>query len=427
MNPFADLLSALCGDAGLSLLSAFSGLREWQKLFVKNAIPIEQDQQIRWFTSVWQILREQNLTFPAVVKYEEHIISKARETIARHRFSFSGGIVRAYRIAVVGPPKSGKSAFLSILGKQALAEILASGDWKRTFIVAMDMARIIPLIPDLATLFQAVVQLTFQALGAQLPVFLPHAAGVIAAFESIVRGTPLLPKSFVFSEDFHSIVPELRRLLALFAAYWNDRGALEQFLLSTFGLPVSIGAIFGFPRSLLIVDHADLADLTVGPIPPFDDTSLNVFVIEIVKFMLASSSFIVSCRDSNAILNLFPAISDTYGIDLTDGLTFASTLDVVPAATGDRPVVVSFEGDGPQISLDVHHFGGCAAYLQSWAEINRFADEADDAARTGGDVEEPRLFLKGLVDATVRRLLVGVDGAPLPWKVRSATRVSPRV
>jgi hypothetical protein len=135
-----------------------------------------------------------------------------------------------------------------------------------------------------------------------------------------------------------------------------------------------------------------------------------------------------TCKDSNTLLNLFPAISEMPGLDITDGLSFISTLDVVPLPTEpQKEIAISFEGDEPQIALSVRHFGGCAAYLHIWSEINRYADEIEAAVQNNGDVEESRLFLNGLLEATLRQLFVGVDGTPLTLAVRSATRIDPRV
>jgi hypothetical protein len=395
---------------------------------VATAQQVEEDQQIAWFSGLKSILLQQFVNYPEVVHCEAEMIARAKEIVARHRFSFAAGAAHACRLAVVGPRESGKSTFLSIIAKQVLLDMLATGDWKQTLVFSLDLAQFVPFLTDLGGLFKSMVRLTFQSLVAQLPLLLPHVSGLISAFEMAVGGKPLLPKSIVLSQDFRGVIPALRHLLSLLTACWNDQDGLEPFLLNTFKLPMLVGDIFGYRNYFLIVDHLDLADTTLGAIPPFTEATVNVFVVEIIKFMLASSSFLVSCQESSLILNLFPAISDSTGIDLTDGLAFTSTLDVVPLSSeSNHEIIVSFEGENPQISLSQRHFGGCAAYLQSWAEINRQADRVDEAAKNNGDVEECRLFLIAVIQKALQLLFIDGDGAPIALKVRSATRINARV
>jgi hypothetical protein len=171
----------------------------------------------------------------------------------------------------------------------------------------------------------------------------------------------------------------------------------------------------------MIVAHIDLGDVTIAQTPPFDEAERNVFVMELVKFMLSSASFIVSCKDTDLVGSVFPPISETAGVDLTEGLNFVSTLDVVPTpGEPHREFILSFEGDEPQIGLSLKHFGGCAAYLETWAEINRCADHLEEAEQHKGDVEDARLFLNGLLEATLPQVLVDDDGKSFTRTVRSA-------
>jgi hypothetical protein len=126
------------------------------------------------------------------------------------------------------------------------------------------------------------VRATFEAIAAQCPLLLPHVAGVSASFASIVAARIALPKSFALAEDFRPIAPEIRRLMATLSECWADRAALEQFLVCTFWLPTLVGAIFGFRKHFMLIDHIDLADAMIGHAPPFDEAPTNAFVIEIV-------------------------------------------------------------------------------------------------------------------------------------------------
>jgi hypothetical protein len=69
----------------------------------------------------------------------------------------------------------------------------------------------------------------------------------------------------------------------------------------------------------------------------------------------------------------------------------------------------------------VQHFGGCEAYLETWEEINRCADQLEETKPAKGDVEEAQLFLNGVIQTSLLRLFVDDDGKPLVRTVRSAT------
>jgi hypothetical protein len=178
----------------------------------------------------------------------------------------------------------------------------------------------------------------------------------------------------------------------------------------------------------MVVDHIDLADVNVGRSSPFEGAASGGFLIDFIKMMIETSSFVVGVKDSSAAENVLPPVSDLTAVDLTDSVTFASTLDIVPIPTGpQKEFIVSFDGDHPQIALGVAHFGGCPAYLEAWAEINRRADRLGDAEQSGGDVEEERLFLHASIEATLRRIFLDADGRPFARTVLSAVRVDAKM
>jgi hypothetical protein len=411
-----------------SLFCAFDSLAPWQKAFMTAALPIEREQQVAWFTSLTQLLKQHNVNYPANINSEQSIIERCSDLVRQHKFMHPGGTSRVCRIVVTGPSGSGKSTFLSILARQILIDMIACGDWKETFVLVLDVASIVPFITQPAALFQTVVRFTFQAVAAQYPLFLPYCPGVVAAFENVVVDGALLPKPFTLCEDFHSIVPELRKLLALFATLWNDRTALWPFLVNTFTFPAVVAGIFGFRKYFMVVDHVDLADITVQQAPPFEEAPTNAFIIELVKLMLTSASFLISFKDSGNVANVLFPISDVSGFDLTDSITFTSPLDIVPLSPDPQnQFIISFEGNLPQLALGIIHFGGCPSFLEIWADVNRWADRLDAAMQNGGDVEETRLFLHGIIESTLRRIFLDADGSPLTVKVRSVVRVAPHV
>jgi hypothetical protein len=239
----------------------------------------------------------------------------------------------------------------------------------------------------------------------------------------VLTGKPHLPKAFVLSEDFHPLIADIRQLLDGIGSCWRDKQALEPFLITVFRLPMIVADTFGFAKCFLVVDHIDLADTMVVPTPPFEEADGNVFVVECVKCAMESASFLVSCKESNAITNLLPSQSEV-AVDLTERLQVISTIDVVPidALDSSKEFIVTCEGDGPRLTLNARHFGGCAAFLKAWDELMHWADRIDELTRSAGDIDEPKTFLNTTVERLIRQLFLGGDGQPLTLSVKSVTR-----
>jgi hypothetical protein len=357
---------------------------------------------------------------------QARMICKARDVLATHRFSYLGGVSHSFRIAVTGPPQSGKSTYLAILAQQVMLELVSAGDWKGTFLFPLDIGTIAHQFYDLGGLYQSIVHITFQSLAGQNPLVAQFAGGLSLAFENVIGGKPLIPRAFALSEDFRLIVPEIRRLLDSFVAAWSDSTALELFLSNTIRLPLLIGRAFGYQKFVLIIDHVDLADVTLKQTPPFEEADFNAFVIEYVKQLMVHTSFIASCKDSAAIGNLFPSLCEG-SIDLTEGLEFTSTLDLADPTDEelDDEFVIALEDDETPVTLSVRHCGGCAVYMKAWEELMTLADQVEDAG-TEREKEELNLFLNAQAHKIAKQLFVAEDGSPLNLLVKGVNRVHGR-
>jgi hypothetical protein len=405
--------------------SAVNDLENWQKKLIGASSSLEHDQTVAWSQSLNTLFQQQNLNAQQATAGKDSLIRRARSLIAKHRFAFPGGTSHSFRIAIVGPPRSGKSTYLAVFAQQLLLELVAAGDWKQTFIFPLDVATIPDLFTDLGALYKTIVQLTFQAIAAQRPLMAQFAGGLTQAFERAVDGKPLLPRGFVLSEDFRLIVPEIRALLGLFTSLWLDRTALEPFLASTFKFPVLMGRVFGFSKFVIVVDHIDLADDVLKQMPPFEEAAFNVFSIEYLKQLLSSASFVASCQESNGLGNLFAGMCDG-AVDLTEGLEFTSTLDIVEPSEEEleREFLITVDDDEEQqVALSIRHFGGCAAYVRGWEEMKALAAQVE-AAEGEIEREEPQLWLNAQAHKTCQQLFVDESGQPLNLNVKAVARVS---
>ena len=406
------------------LKEALKSLEDWQRQFIETAEPMEQEQLVNWYKQVMKLLAQQNLDVVDLGRFGPSILEQAKNALSKHRFAYHDKASHVFRMAICGPRQSGKSTLMGVIARQAIIDMIASGDWKQTLVFAMDVSLLTHLFTDIKAFYRAIVQLSFQALAVQKPLIAQYAAGLVNAFESVVEGNPLLPKPFVLSEDFRLIVPELKKIIDILSLCWNDPTALGPFMTNMFKLPMLLGDVFGFKRYFMIVDHIDAADVTLRPSEPFTDTDSQVFIVELVKFMVTSSSFIVSCRDGSTLSNILANLNEN-SIDLNDGVEFLSTLDVVEPADTDKAkeFVVSFDQEETPFTLKVTHFGGCAAYLEKWRDLMELADDIEKRDSKKDDCEEQKLFLNTSVQAVIRQLFTQPNGEPLQLSVKSASRV----
>ena len=409
---------------GARLKRGMDELEQWQKQLLDAAEPLEKQQMSAWFAGVSLLLKQQNMAGENNGKYAEVVTARARDAVRRRRFAHRDSASHVFRIAVCGPRQSGKSTLIGVLAREAIVDMLASGDWKSTFVFPLDLSLISHLLSDVKAFYKAMVQLTFQALAVQRPLTAQFANGLVHAFENVVEGNPLLPKAFTLCEDFRLIVPDVRKVIDILSLCWSDPTALAPFMTNVFKLPMLIGDVFGFKRYLTILDHVDAADVTMRPMEPFTETDSNLFVIELVKFMLTSSSFLVSCRNYVTVSNVFANLNEN-SIDLNDGVEFMSTLDVVEMDENDRSkeLVVNFEQNETQFVLKPAHFGGCAAYIEKWRDLMAIADDIEKRDEEEEDSEEQKLTLNTAVQAVIKQLFTQPKGEPVQLSVKSVTRV----
>ncbi|OHT16262.1 hypothetical protein TRFO_13266 [Tritrichomonas foetus] len=402
---------------------------EWQKRVVKLAAPIEESHKQLWFSNVVDLLEQQNMAVnKEKITYYDQITLNARELIQKHRFSYPGGTNHRFKIAVTGPNVSGKTTFVSVLAQQLLLELAAAGDWKSTFIFPIDVSSIAHLCQDLSGLFQAMAQLSFQALAAQKPLLTPYAEQLTQTFESIVTtGSPLLPKNFVLDEDFRILIPQIQQLIDICLQCYRDPSSMTAFVVNTFMLPYFLSLIFGFKHCIIIADHFDLADVTKAASPPFEDTNDNVFMAEIFKFLFNQSSFIIGAKFNAAFMEVLTSI-EAQNTTFSQGIEFVSTLGIVDPHPDEYTYNLTFENDEEKpVSLNSSFLGGCALLLNRWNQLSVLAKRIDDAHEQGEeseiDEEEERLNLINHIQSLLKSILLNADGSPYNLSIKSVTTV----
>ncbi|OHT01965.1 hypothetical protein TRFO_31035 [Tritrichomonas foetus] len=401
-------------------------LEDWQQNLLSVVSPLEIQQQQLWYNSLIEIFQQQNLGVNKnQISFYDELVDKSRRLLKSHRFSYPGGISHRFKIAVTGPSNSGKSTLLSVISNQLLLELIASGDWKQTFVFPVDVSLFVPLFDDFGSLYTHIVQLTISLLAAQRPLLVPYTESLIHAFQTVVTGVPLLPKPFLLDEDFRLIIPAVQQLLDIITQCWRDSTAMTSFAVNIFMFPYFLSTIFGFKKFIIIADHFDLSDVTKIPGPPFVDSTENIFISEVFKFALNESSYIVAGKNSSSLLDLLSTL-DIPNKGYSQGIENVSTLDLIePNEDDECSFNIAFENDEPSLTLNAKFMGGCPLYHLRWREINIMSNQIAEIEEEEEeeDVEEDRLALVNLIQALLKQVMASQDGSPYNLSIKNVTRI----
>lgn len=409
-------------------------LEDWQQDLINIVHPIEEQHQILWYNSMVSILEQQNLALAKDHKkilYYDELVQKSREILENHRFSFPAGTLHRFKMAITGPDQSGKSTFLSIFAQQYLLELIASDQWKHTFIFPIDFSLALPHFTDLGSLYCHIVQMTFSALAVQRPLLIQYADSLAHSFQTVITGSPILPKPFLLDEDFRLIIPAVQQFLDIILQCWQDSTAMSSFVVNTFMFPYFISTIFGFRRYTVIADNLDLTDITKNPGPPFIDSPESVFMAEIIKLMLNQSSYIVSGKHSLNLVDLLSTV-DSESKGYAQGIETISTLKLIDNNDDDSSSFnITFNGEKePSIHLSSRYMGGCPLYLYKWKEINEKHNHIEELENSQGneeeetgdeDIEEEKLSLVNLIQSLLKQIMVSSDGSPYNLSIKSVS------
>jgi hypothetical protein len=303
------------------------------------------------------------------------------------------------RHAIVGPATGGKSTFLKVLAKSALAQLLVSGQSKRTMVIYIDFNAIASAFNDPIQFYQAIVAITFKFLKSQKPTAATIAPVLSAYFRKLLCAveTPSLPNEFTTSLDFPAAVPRIADLARRMTDCVFEFRTLSAFLTNTVLFPRTVALAFGFQNVLFIADHFEAADVSLIPQDPFTSSDESELLIEFLALMLMSDTFVVAARSEGPLLACL-APTTIGGPDLRGGLTIASIVD---ADTDHAP---RFEfavrtADG-EFRVSMATCGGCPGYLAVWdrvvAEAGR-VQEAEKGAQGSQVTQELRANLAGVL------------------------------
>ena len=311
--------------------------------------------------------------------YHDPITTIVMNFLNSHRFVMHKNYHYRFKAAVVGPKRSGKSTLLGNAVDNYILDLAATGLWKSTFLIAIDIKMISHLLDDYAKFYLSYLELILDAIAKQSPLSRPHMPAIRRQMRSVLENrTPLCGK-----HPYHDIDAVAMHLSD---AYRNPYGFF-MWLNHVLMLPITLGKAVGFKDISLFVDNIEYADVILHPHEPFDMKNGQAIVIEHVKFALSQANFILSAEQSEKLFHILPPF-DEEGIDLSciDYITpYNATLDLGSRVRYDY--LIECREEAQPVRLSIEMCGGIVPYVAAWDELHHSLFLLERANKRYDDIE----------------------------------------
>lgn len=300
------------------------------------------------------------------------------ELVTKGTFATLGGFNVNFKTLIVGPRSSGKSTYLKATARSVYKRLIASGQFRHTFLFNIDFEQIRDTFTDLVAFYNTIVEHTFTQVANQRVEFQPFVEQIIQYFKKLllVDTCIQLPTKFSLQDDFRSAAFVLTELATnIFNAY-KKSGLLSMFMTNVVTIPNFVARAFGFNRVLIIADHIDLADVLVPANEFVERDTQNMPIVEFIKLMLDDNQFIISCKDERHAIEAIDLISD----DSTDILSNTDIVSVIDSDKDENHCAdIYFKlqvlGQPQPTLLRLEDLGGCPGFLYRWDIIISMAQQ----------------------------------------------------
>jgi hypothetical protein len=389
-----------------------------------SAGPCSAEQQTVGFQDVIQLFGE-------IAPPSESVRTLAGLIVDSATFGNDFNVFIKMKQAVIGPSKSGKSNFLKVLSGTVLSRFLVTGQYQKTLMFFLDLESIFDILEDPFQFYGAIAKRTFAHLTAQFPPVAQFQDLLQTYFEALPTRDRFvaLPVKFSTDPDFRDAIPILSALARGVFNCVRKTGSLISWLTYIAIFPRSVALAFGFGNVHFAIDHLDLVDFELHPQAPFDADRKAVTLLDFVKFMLASDSFVVAGRDEAHFFESLDLLSED-GLDLREGLECVSMVDIDDDHSERYAFKLQLADEIQKVPLRLVDCGGCPGYLSIWDEIIALAERVkqEEKKDSGSRVAaELRLLLLGKIRQIVALIFCRIDDnrevAPLGRQVVQFTIV----
>ena len=281
------------------------------------------------------------------------------------------------RAVIVGPHCSGKTYYLRAILIHALNYLIDGGQFKSLFIVPIDFAK--AKIKTAADFYNFISETVIESLLIQRADLQLFKSSLRKAFSVLptISHMKKLPKPISSQDYLRQSMKEVDVLLERMHRCYNDPDLIESFISNVAVLPQTIGNIFNFDTTFLVIDHIDLIDINLKP---KDSKVQNIRLFEYMKFGLTQTQFLVSCVDSQKMYNLMQPLNSR-SVDLRFISQVVTVYDTCDSDHIYDLVRVNFVENPIRktLPITIEHCGGCPLFVCSFDDIcNTFLKMKND-------------------------------------------------
>lgn len=327
--------------------------------FCDQGYIIETEQRQKWYFGI-----KNQPVFDRIrkIKPYESIQQHALDCIIKHRFMTKKEFTHRVQIAVVGPPKSGKTVLLSELIDQYTREIAYSGQWKQTFVYCLDMKEIMQRIDDLSEVYKYIVDTSLNTLAHQ---HLPS-IGKVHQIHTLL----LSLLEYRIPEFKSKIKSPLEQIAKNLSDSYRNPDCCEIFLTNMFLLPVFLAEDAGLDNFVYVIDNFEYGDIMYSPSAPFNFEQY-IYFIEHIKYALNRVNFIIACEDQDVFFESLEPVDDN-GINLYNGIDVITTTDIATVFDNETEIkgfYIYIDGEDIPIKLTIEMCGGVVPYIEKWNNL----------------------------------------------------------
>lgn len=407
---FKKVIPSCRGDFADAVNEAFLDLSTETNEFLTQAIRNENSQKSRYFNELFTVCKEfQMFDFNEDWIHLDKMRAKARSLISQKRIATTGGYTYVMKAAILGPQKSGKSTFLSVYLRELLVDLVATDNWKSTFVFPYDISQFMEGMIDLKDFYKDYVRYIFALLHVQCPSMIPLLPAIEKSFESVIdtKGHILLPRRLTQDINLKRLASSIDEIVQLLAQIWKDPDQFEYWLANLALLPKRLASAFGFKQIINVFDHFDMSNECVVPGRPFETSEYSSFPSELLKCALIQGPFILGAKDTLHFFDSLESIDENITVNLASYVDAFYLWNLIDQTLySDKEIYVEFAQTKTQLRITSYACGGIPNYLTKWNKMNKLFDELDKLDENTNEYEDAYCELVTIIEVIVYELFI---------------------
>jgi hypothetical protein len=344
-------------------------------------------QRRHWLTSIWHQFDPAQLeaaffaTLEMMTKDDgtglNGMIGSARWIAKQFFWADSCGVIPSIRIFLHGPRSSGKSSFLRTLFLQFLSIFTNSGAFRSVFIVPLNL--LLSPFDTAETFYQLISRAVVTAVVAQRMDLELFAHSLFEAFSSLltIPTVPPLPRPVSYQDYLRRPLYLVETLLVQLHELYHEPRQRAAFLEQVMSLPITMGNIFGFTSTFLVIDDLDRLRVVV------DGTNL----LDLAGATLARCQYLVSGIETASI------------ISLRQDWNVVPVADTCRSEYRDRLLLVQFKDKKIRdLRLRARSCGGCPVFVSRFDDICRMLLQYADMPH---GIKRDELLIRALTNTEI--------------------------